>query len=98
LIQNSNFSKEIIGTKALFIFHRKYLSVQPNSTLQWNRDQISESEKFTISELSPGKFNLKGFNGKYLCAEDRGRVICDRNKPAQWETFTIEKHRDEFSV
>jgi len=43
------------------------------------------------------KFHLKSLTtNKYLCAEQYGNVVCNRDQPAQWETFTIESAAKRF--
>lgn len=38
-------------------------------------------EKFTAvkSEMGVGMFGLKSHHGKYLCLEDNGNVVCNRD-------------------
>ena len=77
----------IFGFKSHF---GKYLSAQPNGTVECNRDWLRGWEKFTVEDAGNGKVGLKSHFGKYLSAQPNGTVECNRDWLRGWEQFTIE--------
>jgi hypothetical protein len=66
--------------------HGKFLSAQPNGTLEWNRDAAKEWETFEFIRVKGDVYNIRSHNGKCLCVEPNGdKVVVNRDKPAQWE-------------
>jgi len=60
-------------------------------------------EQFTVSKVSAGKYNIRTYNGKYMCAVPMtrtdlipGQVIADRDTPSTWETFTLARQADGY--
>jgi hypothetical protein len=77
--------------KTFLSIHGKYLSAQPDGSLQWNRDKAAQWEGFTIIKVGKKQYQIKSFHGKYVCAEQNGKAVVNRDKAAQWETVNIEK-------
>lgn len=78
----------IFGFKSHF---GKYMSAQPNGTMECNRDQLFGWEKFTVEDAGEGKVGLKSFHGKYLSAQPDGRLQVNRDWLFGWEKFTLEE-------
>ena len=64
------------------------------------------SDTFTVSngpciqkaELAEGIYTIKGGRvGKY-CADEGGKIVCDRDHVGGWEQFRIAKHGDWYSI
>lgn len=55
-----------------------------------NRPEAGPWETWTIHTYDDGRVSLQAMNGKYLCAEPDGTVICDRDESGEYERFTIE--------
>ncbi|XP_063675560.1 uncharacterized protein LOC134812224 isoform X3 [Bolinopsis microptera] len=79
------------NTVALKSKHGKYLSIQQNHSLQWNRDKAQGWEYFTVGWIDKNKFTLKSYHGKYLSAQGNGKLECNRSKADAWEHFTVTK-------
>ncbi|MEO1258823.1 MAG: LamG-like jellyroll fold domain-containing protein [Bacteroidota bacterium] len=74
--------------------HGKYMSAQPDGTIECNRDWLRGWEKFTVEETADGKFGLKSHHRKYLSAQPDGTLQCNRSWLRGWEKFTIEQTSD----
>ena len=70
--------------------HGKYLSAQPDGSLQWNRDECAAWEWFTKEDQEKNRFYLKSAHGKYMVMtqnlEENGNrkqsvVKCDQEEP-----------------
>jgi hypothetical protein len=68
----------------------KFLSAQPNGTLQWNRDRKAEWESFELINIGGNQFSIRTYHGKFVCAEKNGTVVCNRVQAKEWERFQIE--------
>ncbi|MEZ4934537.1 MAG: LamG-like jellyroll fold domain-containing protein [Saprospiraceae bacterium] len=82
---------KIFGFKSI---HGKYMSAQPNGTMECNRDWLRGWEKFTLDKTTDGKYGLKSYHGKYLSAQPDGRLECNRDWLRSWEKFELEKTAD----
>jgi hypothetical protein len=62
-----------------------------------DRDNASEWELFTLTELGGNKVSLKAYNGKFVCADQKkdNILIANRTDRSDWETFTMEKQKDD---
>mmetsp|Transcript_57601 Transcript_57601/g.51913 ORF Transcript_57601/g.51913 Transcript_57601/m.51913 type:complete len:462 (+) Transcript_57601:137-1522(+) len=60
--------------KDLFVVQAKY-----------GNKQAVQSKKFDPNKKC--KVSLKGFHGKYICAEGDGRAVCNRDWCREWEEF-----------
>ena len=74
--------------------HGKFLSAQPNGTLEFNRDAANIWEFFTISKISDHMISLKSFHGKFVSAQPDGRMEVNRDKCLAWEQFTVTNRSD----
>ena len=53
-------------------------------------------EKYTI-EKHGDWYGIKAHNGKY-CADERYKIVCDRDSVGGWERFNVEKIGEEFAL
>lgn len=81
-------SSTVVGLKSA---HNKYMSAQPDGTMQCNRDHLRGWEKFTVVDAGGGKVGLKSIHGKYLSAQPDGRLEVNRGRLLGWEKFTMEE-------
>jgi hypothetical protein len=88
-IQTSTPVATIFGFKS---YHGKYMSAQPNGTMECNRDHLRGWEKFTVEDAGNGTVGLKSYHGKYLSAQPDGRLECNRDHLRGWEKFTLEEN------
>ena len=72
-------------------YHGKFMSAQPNGTIECNRNHLLPWEKFTIVDGENGKVGLKSVHGKYVSAQPDGSLTCDRPWLQGWELFTMEE-------
>jgi uncharacterized protein YndB with AHSA1/START domain len=88
------------GNVALRDYRGKYLCVEGEHKIVVNRDAAKAWESFhPVLQLSAeeqhahslfGKrVTFKAHNGKYLCAEQDGKLVADRADAKEWEHFTI---------
>jgi len=42
--------------------------------------------------MYPGSITLRSHHGKYLCAEQSGAVVWNRDVPKEWESWTVLDH------
>jgi len=55
-----------------------------------NDDQKYDNDNAQSKKFDPNKkckVSLKGFHGKYICAEGDGRAVCNRDWCREWEEF-----------
>ena len=77
----------------------KYLSAQPDGTMQWNRSGTKEWEKFQVSKVGKNQIALRSCHGKYLSGQQSGEVYADKSVITAWEVFfvfTLESKKDIF--
>ena len=79
-----------LGSITLKTAHGKYLSAQPNGTLEANRDKAQGWEYFTVERnpVDRKAVSFKTAHGKYICAEPSGAVVANRDAAKGWEAFT----------
>jgi hypothetical protein len=82
---------ELSGLLSLKSSHNKYVSAQPQGSVECNRDTAGGWEKFTAEPLDSGKYALKSCHSRYLSAQPDGSVQWNREKVLEWETWTVEQ-------
>lgn len=50
----------------------------------------TECEIFTLMHMGNNKYALKGKNGRFLCVERSGKIVCNRKHIDGWERFQCE--------
>jgi len=68
---------------------KKYLSAQPDGTMQWNRSGTKEWEKFQVVKVGKNQIALKSCHGKFLSGQQSGEVYADKNVVTAWEVFFV---------
>jgi len=88
------------GNIALRDYRHKFLSVEGEHKIVVNRDaakqwetlhpvlHLSAEEQHAMS-LFGRSVTFKAHNGKFLCAEQDGKLVADRADAKEWEHFTI---------
>jgi hypothetical protein len=74
--------------KVFYSHHKKYLSVQPNGTLQWNRPAAKASEEFEILK-SGDRYAIYTSLGTFLSVNDQGDLIADVREATEKEVFRV---------
>jgi hypothetical protein len=79
--------------------HGKYLCAEQNSTMIANRDNAGAWEEFTLVDpfnaynngpIYPGQqVALRTHHGRYVCAEQNGQLVGNRDAVGEWERFVI---------
>ena len=92
------------GFVGLKTWKDKYLSSQPNGTLEANKDDLNEWEKFEMFINGDEKVAIRSTQGKWLSAQQDGTMEVNRDNLDIWETFrgwkddTIDKVKGKFCV
>ncbi|XP_063683403.1 uncharacterized protein LOC134817951 isoform X2 [Bolinopsis microptera] len=77
-------------TVAFRSHYGKYLSAQPNGTLEWNRGGSPNIwEFFHVGRVADGRITLLSYHGKYVSAQPDGRIEVNREGAAAWEHFSV---------
>jgi hypothetical protein len=96
LLRSALLRKAKSNVIALKSHHDKYLSAQPNYSLEVNRSARDAWEKFQMTLVADGQqvtlFSLH--LQKYVCVQDDGLVVCNRSEARAWETFNILAHSE----
>lgn len=51
---------------------------------------IGQEERWNVYSIRPGVISIQNVsNNKWLCAEENGRAVCDRDNPSIWEEWTL---------
>eukprot|EP00798_Chlamydomonas_sp_ICE-L_P032245 gene32245-16811_t len=85
----SVFFVESLGCFALKSHLGKWLSATPGGSLQF-RDKVREWELFHV-EIPEGseKACIRSIHGKFLCAEQNGWIVANRDEALDFEMFEI---------
>jgi hypothetical protein len=67
--------------------HKKFLSVQPNGSLEWNRPKAQGWERFDTVSVD-GKWAFRGWQGKYMSIA-RGAIDMNADKIGPKECFEV---------
>ena len=65
----------------------KYLSAQPDGTLEANRDDLNAWEKFELFMRGDENIAFRSAHGKWLSAQPDGTMELNRDNLDIWETF-----------
>ena len=77
--------KKNIGIKTS---HGKWLSITRDGTVKANSDLPLDREMFEIKAVNSTHVSIRSVkNNRYLCAEEDGRVVCDRTWVRGWEMW-----------
>jgi uncharacterized protein YndB with AHSA1/START domain len=88
------------GNVALRDYRGKYLCVEAENKIVVNRDAAKAWESFhpiiqlsaeeaLVASLHGRNVTFKAHNGKFLCAEQDGKLVADRADAKEWEHFHI---------
>jgi hypothetical protein len=76
----------------------KYLSAQPDCSLQCNRDRIGEWEVFKLIHIGKSRYYIKSHHQKYLSALSNGNIVISQLHPGDCETFEIMRNNNGCSI
>ena len=81
----------LLAANGLYVASDLSLVDDASGTLVASRTSVGTWETFTVVNLDSGRFALKAFNGKFVCADlDKGgNLIANRDEPGGWETFEL---------
>ena len=88
-LEEERLEKPIPGKYYLKSYQGKYLSVQRNGTVQWNREAIGPWETVILETAGIG-YAIKSCQGKYLSVQPDGTVQWNRDKIGLCETVILE--------
>ena len=88
------FSCNKIGLKCA---SGKFLSVQPDGTVQCNSDSYGLNEEVTFQQWGKSSGYLKSRYGKYLSATNKDKLEWNREDRKSWEKFTLTQEQDKLS-
>jgi hypothetical protein len=71
-------------------YHGKYLSVQADGSLQWNRASPSRWETFDVEHLQDDLHFIKSWQGRYLTVDSSGNASATSAGAGQNEVWGIE--------
>ena len=66
----------------------KYLSAQPNGSLEINRDRVQAWEEFTVVDLGANNVAFRTTHGTYLSAQPNGMIYANSPSIGPNETFS----------
>ena len=75
------------GFVGLKTWKGKYLSAQPDGTLEANRDDFNAWEKFEMFIHDDQDVAFRSTHGKWLSAQPDGTMDVNRENLGNWETF-----------
>ena len=67
------------------------IAAQPNHSLQWDRENVGDWERFQLDWIDENRITLKSYHGRYLTAFPSGFLICNVDSPGDREQFTVER-------
>jgi len=70
-------------------YHGKFLSAQPDGSMQANRPAVGPWEQFQIVEVEAGIVAFRTAHGKYLVSEPSGAFLGNRAAVGPWEKFKV---------
>jgi hypothetical protein len=86
----------------IFISHKgRLLQAYTNGEMHASQDvkDVGEEERWNVYVWPQGQISLQNYRtNRWLCAEDTGRAICDRERPQSWEKWTLHAVGDGTSV
>ena len=88
------FNCDTFGLKSV---HGKFLSVDKDGDVTWDKDWNRSYEKVTFEQDGKDSGYLKSFHGKYLTASDNHRLEWDKTWKRSWERFTVFQHEDKVA-
>jgi len=71
-------------------YHGLFLSAGSDGKLLANKPKAKNQETFEITRTD-NYITIKSSYNKYLSADPMGRVVIDRNTPAEWERFILQE-------
>jgi len=78
--------------------HGKNFTFTPALAAMCNAGGMGDHEFVTPIKVGKGQIALRFHSGKYLCAESQTRILADRAKVGEYETFIVEKIKSEDSL
>jgi len=78
-----------LGSVSLRGTHGKYLSAEKNMTASVSRTDVLLCEVFSAELLLPDQFALRSHFGKFLSAEDGGKMVVNSASAGPWEHFQV---------
>ena len=75
----------------------KFLSVQPDGTVQCNSDNYGLNEEVSFHQWGKSSGYLKSRHGKYLSATNKDKLEWNREHKKSWEKFTLTQEQDKLS-
>lgn len=59
-----------------------------------DRDNKGSWEQFSVEPQGGNVYAFKSAHGRYVCAEDNGKLVADRDNLGSWEKFTVTWNSD----
>ena len=75
----------------------KFLSVQPDGTVECNSDSYGQNERIIFNQWGKSSGFIKSKHGKYLSATNKDKLEWDAVHRRSWEKFTLTQDQDKVA-